>query len=202
MAPTKHAGRPIPRCRLDLARAWGLERALTPGQLAAVMRLSPTSGDSTILRWEGRGGITDAARTALAMMLAGAGGAHLIAWNGPPMTGADLEQARIRLGQLWHLDGALSVRDLSYALGFPPDAGPGLIHECEIGAREVGGPMSLAVDLMLEGALPPVMSPAAAEAERYLRGARFARRLAEFPGAERPALPLTGRGGKTPATVT
>lgn len=201
MAPTKNAGRPIRRCRLDLARVWGLERPLTPGQLAAAMRLSPESGDSTILRWEGRGGISDAARTALAMMLAGAGGPHLIAWDGPAMTGADLQRARARLGHLWGLESGLSVTELSDALGFPRDNGPTLVADCEAGTRAVGGPMSLAVDLMLSGGLPPTRSAAAADAERYLMGARYPQRPTSFPGASRPAQPLTGRGGKPPATV-
>lgn len=71
------------------------------------------------------------------------------------MTGLELHAARATLGRLWGLGRPLHMSELGRALrlgGRDPGAS---IRDYERGKTKVSGPMSVAVEMMLRGALPP-----------------------------------------------
>jgi len=71
------------------------------------------------------------------------------------MTGDDLHAARATLGELWGKGRPLLMSELGRALrlgGRDPGAS---IRDYERGKTKISGPMSVAVELMLEGARPP-----------------------------------------------
>jgi hypothetical protein len=71
------------------------------------------------------------------------------------MTGPELRDARARLGALWGLGRPLHMSELGRALrlaGRDPGAS---IRDYERGTTKISGPVSVAVDMMLAGTLPP-----------------------------------------------
>lgn len=71
------------------------------------------------------------------------------------MTGDQLRDARGVLGQMWGLGRPLHMSELGRALRLS-GADPGQsIRDYERGATRISGPVSVAIDMMLSGALPP-----------------------------------------------
>lgn len=71
------------------------------------------------------------------------------------MNGEQLRDARSRLGDLWNLGRPLQMSELGRALRLS-GADPGQsIRDYERGATRISGPVSVAVEMMLNGALPP-----------------------------------------------
>lgn len=71
------------------------------------------------------------------------------------MTGEDLRDARGKLGALWGLGRPLTMSELGHALRLA-GADPGAsVRDYERGKTKVSGPMSVAVEMMLAGAVPP-----------------------------------------------
>jgi hypothetical protein len=71
------------------------------------------------------------------------------------MTGPDLHAARARLGTLWGFGRPLHASELGRALrlsGRDPGAS---VRDYERGTTSISGPVSVAVEMMLNGALPP-----------------------------------------------
>ena len=71
------------------------------------------------------------------------------------MTGPELHEARGRLGMIWNLGRPVSMAELGRALrltGRDPGAS---IRDYERGTTQISGPLSVAIDMMLNGALPP-----------------------------------------------
>lgn len=71
------------------------------------------------------------------------------------MTGPELRDARATLGHMWGLSRPLQMSEMGRALrlgGRDPGAS---IRDYERGTTRVSGPMSVAVRMMLAGALPP-----------------------------------------------
>ncbi len=71
------------------------------------------------------------------------------------MTGDDLRDARGALGRLWGLGRPVSMTEMGHALRLA-GADPGVsIRDYERGKTRISGPMAVAVEMMLAGALPP-----------------------------------------------
>ena len=71
------------------------------------------------------------------------------------MTPDQLRAARATLGTMWGLGRPLLMSEMGRALrlsGRDPGAS---IRDYERGTTKISGPMSVAVDMMLSGALPP-----------------------------------------------
>ena len=71
------------------------------------------------------------------------------------MTGDDLRNARATLGAMWGLGRPLKMSEMGRALrlaGRDPGAN---IRDYESGNTRINGPLSVAIDMMLAGALPP-----------------------------------------------
>jgi len=71
------------------------------------------------------------------------------------MTGEELRNARATLGHMWGFNRPLHMSELGRALrlsGRDPGAN---IRDYERETTKISGPLSVAVDLMLSGALPP-----------------------------------------------
>jgi hypothetical protein len=71
------------------------------------------------------------------------------------MTGDELYQSRETLGRLWNKGRPLRASELGRALrlgGRDPGAS---IRDYERGKTPVSGPLSVAVEMMLGGAIPP-----------------------------------------------
>ena len=72
------------------------------------------------------------------------------------MTGDDLRLARKRLGELWGLERPIFAAELGRALRLAKDDPGESIRAYEAGkAKRVPGPVSVAVEMMLAGTLPP-----------------------------------------------
>jgi hypothetical protein len=71
------------------------------------------------------------------------------------MTPDDLKAARVTLGNMWGKGRPLFCSDLGRALRLG-GADPGQsIRDYERGTTRISGPISVAVEMMLRGALPP-----------------------------------------------
>jgi hypothetical protein len=71
------------------------------------------------------------------------------------MTADQLTTAREKLGRLWGLKRDLRMAELGRALRLP-SADPGQsIRDYENGLAKIPGPVQVAVEMMLAGALPP-----------------------------------------------
>lgn len=71
------------------------------------------------------------------------------------MTPDELRDARARLGSMWGLGRPLRMAEMGRALrlsGRDPGAS---IRDYERGTTKISGPVSVAVEMMLAGALPP-----------------------------------------------
>jgi hypothetical protein len=71
------------------------------------------------------------------------------------MTGPELYKARATLGELWGKGRPLHMSELGRALrlgGRDPGAS---IRDYERGTTKISGPLSVAIEMMLRGALPP-----------------------------------------------
>lgn len=71
------------------------------------------------------------------------------------MTGAELHAARKRLGEMWGLGRPLQMSELGRALRLSGSDPGQSIRDYERGTTKISGPVSVAVDMMLGGALPP-----------------------------------------------
>ena len=74
---------------------------------------------------------------------------------GSHMTGDEMHDARGRLGQLWGFGRPLRASELGRVLrlsGRDPGAS---IRDYERGKTAISGPLSVAVEMMLAGAIPP-----------------------------------------------
>jgi hypothetical protein len=69
------------------------------------------------------------------------------------MTGAELREARAKLGELWGRGRHLSAGELARALRLGKNGGARIL-EMEGGIRPVNGPVSVAVEAMLAGFRP------------------------------------------------
>jgi len=70
------------------------------------------------------------------------------------MTPDQLRDARATLGAMWGLGRPLQMSEMGRALRIPGRDPGAAIAGYESGTR-ISGPMSVAVDMMLAGALPP-----------------------------------------------
>ncbi len=71
------------------------------------------------------------------------------------MTPDELHAARARLGTMWGLDRPLTAAEMGRALRIPGRDPGAKLREYERGVRKIPGPLTVAVDMMLAGALPP-----------------------------------------------
>lgn len=73
------------------------------------------------------------------------------------MNGDELREARGTLARLWYGEGAapLSMADMGRILGLGGRDPGESIHDYERGKTKISGPITLAVRMMLAGALPP-----------------------------------------------
>lgn len=71
------------------------------------------------------------------------------------MTGDELKDARAALGKLWGLGRQLHASELGRALRLGGRDPGESIRDYERGKTKIGGPMSVAVQMMLAGSLPP-----------------------------------------------
>ena len=74
---------------------------------------------------------------------------------GPPMTGDQLRDARRALGEAWGLGRPLHMTEFGQVLRLGGRDPGESIRDYERGKTKISGPMSVAVDMMLAGALPP-----------------------------------------------
>lgn len=71
------------------------------------------------------------------------------------MTGDELRDARRSLGDLWGLGRPLHASELGRALRLGGRDPGESVRDYERGKTKVSGPMSVAVEMMLAGSLPP-----------------------------------------------
>jgi len=71
------------------------------------------------------------------------------------MTGDELRDARATLGALWGFGRPLHASELGRALRLGGRDPGESIRDYERGKTKISGPMSVAVEMMLSGALPP-----------------------------------------------
>lgn len=71
------------------------------------------------------------------------------------MTGDELYAARRTLGEMWGLGRPLHASELGRVLRLGGKEPGESIRDYERGKTKISGPMSVAVELMLKGALPP-----------------------------------------------
>lgn len=72
------------------------------------------------------------------------------------MTGAEMREARARLGEMWGKKRPLTRAQLARACRIGGKKDPGeSIRNYEAGVTKIGGPVSALVAMMLRGALPP-----------------------------------------------
>ena len=70
------------------------------------------------------------------------------------MNGDELRQARATLGELWGLGRALKMSEMGRALRLGGRDPGESIRDYERGKTSIGGPISVAVEMMLDGAMP------------------------------------------------
>lgn len=68
-----------------------------------------------------------------------------------PMTPADLKAARKKLGQLYGLDRAVLSDEMGRLLRLSGKDPGQAVHDYERGKTTISGPISLCIDLLLEG---------------------------------------------------
>ena len=71
------------------------------------------------------------------------------------MTPAELHAARRTLGELWGLGRPLHASELGRALRLGGRDPGSTIRDYERGRTPISGPISVAVEMMLRGSLPP-----------------------------------------------
>ena len=71
------------------------------------------------------------------------------------MTGHELNAARGKLGELWGLGRPLKMSEMGRALRLGGRDPGESIRDYEREKTKISGPMSVAVEMMLAGALPP-----------------------------------------------
>lgn len=70
------------------------------------------------------------------------------------MTGQELRDARRTLGEMWGLNRPLTMLEMAQALRLSGSNPAAAIRDYESGKKSVSGPISAAVELMLDGAKP------------------------------------------------
>jgi hypothetical protein len=71
------------------------------------------------------------------------------------LTGADLTEARRRLGVRWGLCRPLHMSELAQALRLVGNDPGGTIRDYESGKKPISGPISVCIEMWLGGAPPP-----------------------------------------------
>jgi len=71
------------------------------------------------------------------------------------MNGDELNSARGRLGDLWNLGRPVSMAEMGRALRLGGRDPGESIRDYERGTTRISGPVSVAVEMMLMGMLPP-----------------------------------------------
>jgi hypothetical protein len=71
------------------------------------------------------------------------------------MTGDELRDARGRLGELWGLGRPVHMSEMGRALRLSGSNVGDSIRDYERGKTRISGPVSVAVRMMIAGALPP-----------------------------------------------
>jgi len=71
------------------------------------------------------------------------------------MTGSDLREARARLGEMWGLGRPLRLSEMGRALRLSGRDPGETIRDYERKETALTGPVSVAVSMMLAGAMPP-----------------------------------------------
>jgi hypothetical protein len=79
------------------------------------------------------------------------------------MTGAEIREARAKLGTMWGLGRPLGAAELGRLLRLAGEAGH-FVLEMERGKRPVSGPVSVAIEMMLAGCKPPTFKAEFSEA--------------------------------------
>lgn len=74
------------------------------------------------------------------------------------MSGLDISESRVRLGQVWGLGRPITKRELARALMLSDKYGDEHVAKMENGKSAVSGPIEVAVRMMLAGAKPPTMA--------------------------------------------
>lgn len=75
------------------------------------------------------------------------------------MTGRDIRTARAKLGKLWGLNRPLHAAELARALRLTGRDPGRSVLDWEAG-KPVSGPVSVAIEMMLAGAMPPTLQSA------------------------------------------
>lgn len=70
----------------------------------------------------------------------------------------DIAEARENIGKLWGLNRAITKAELARALKLSPEHGGDYIGRIEKGAANLAGPAEVAIEMMLDGAVPRHMA--------------------------------------------
>lgn len=71
------------------------------------------------------------------------------------MTAAEVDEARRKLGEAWGLDRPLALAEMGRALRFSGRDPGASVKDLIDGKSAVSGPVSVALSMMLAGAMPP-----------------------------------------------
>jgi len=71
------------------------------------------------------------------------------------MRGDEIRDARDKLGEMWELDRPLRMSELGRALRLRSRDVGATVHDWERGKSTISGPVSVAIEMMLAGAMPP-----------------------------------------------
>lgn len=74
------------------------------------------------------------------------------------MSGLDITEVRVKLGEVWGLDRPITKREMARALMLSDKYGDEHVAKMENGKTTVSGPIEVALRMMLDGAKPPTMS--------------------------------------------
>jgi len=71
------------------------------------------------------------------------------------VTGNEVREARGKLGDLWNLGRPLRMSELGRALRLSRRDVGATVRDWERGHTDISGPVSVAIEMMLAGAIPP-----------------------------------------------
>ncbi|GEP00600.1 hypothetical protein [Methylobacterium haplocladii] len=78
------------------------------------------------------------------------------------MTPEEMTAARHALSKLWGLGRLLTYGEMAHILRLRPENGSDTVTKWESGRSPISGPVSVAVEMMLAGAIPPTKDEALA----------------------------------------
>lgn len=78
------------------------------------------------------------------------------------MSPQEMTEARRALGKMWGLDRWLTYGEMAHLLRLRPENGSETVMKWEEGSTPITGPVSVAVEMMLAGAVPPTRDQALA----------------------------------------